>query len=113
MNCVDVFDTAERIERLREVKKRATKLRDLMKSKTPTELIAFAQEIAVENAGTMRRRELINVIRKQLGAKRQKADTFANEVDDIQVVGGSPLLIGGMCDSVEQAGDWLLGTSAV
>jgi hypothetical protein len=37
---------------------REIKLQDL-KSKTPTELITFAEELQVENASTMRKQELV------------------------------------------------------
>nr|WP_210260076.1 transcription termination factor Rho [Hongsoonwoonella zoysiae] len=44
------------------------KLSDL-KEKTPTELLAFAEENEVENASTMRKQELMFAILKQLAAK--------------------------------------------
>jgi transcription termination factor Rho len=44
------------------------KLQDL-KSKSPTELLAFAEELEVENASTMRKQELMFAILKQLAAK--------------------------------------------
>lgn len=44
---------------------REMKLRDL-KSKTPTELLAFAEEHEVENASTMRKQELLFAILKRL-----------------------------------------------
>ena len=47
---------------------REVKLQDL-KSKAPTELIAFAEEVEVENASTMRKQELMFAILKQLAAK--------------------------------------------
>ena len=47
---------------------REMKLQDL-KSKSPTELLAFAEEHAVENASTMRKQELMFAILKQLAAK--------------------------------------------
>ncbi|AWN48400.1 transcription termination factor Rho [Methylobacterium terrae] len=47
---------------------REVKLQDL-KSKTPTELLAFAEEVEVENASTMRKQELMFAILKQLAAK--------------------------------------------
>ena len=47
---------------------REIKLQDL-KSKTPTELIAFAEELEVENASTMRKQELMFAILKQLAAR--------------------------------------------
>ncbi|BBE73390.1 transcription termination factor Rho [Oharaeibacter diazotrophicus] len=43
------------------------KLQDL-KKKTPTELLAFAEELEVENASTMRKQELLFAILKQLAA---------------------------------------------
>ncbi|KQQ12114.1 transcription termination factor Rho [Methylobacterium sp. Leaf123] len=46
---------------------REVKLQDL-KSKTPTELTAFAEEVDVENASTMRKQELMFAILKQLAA---------------------------------------------
>src|SRR5689334_3404601 len=47
---------------------REMKLQDL-KSKSPTELLAFAEEHQVENASTMRKQELMFAILKQLAAK--------------------------------------------
>jgi transcription termination factor Rho len=47
---------------------REIKLQDL-KSKTPTELIASAEELEVENASTMRKQELMFAILKQLAAR--------------------------------------------
>jgi transcription termination factor Rho len=44
---------------------REMKLQDL-KSKTPTELLAFAEELEVENASTLRKQELMFAILKQL-----------------------------------------------
>ena len=47
---------------------REIKLQDL-KIKTPTELLAFAEEHQVENASTIRKQELMFAILKQLAAK--------------------------------------------
>ena len=47
---------------------REMKLQDL-KSKTPVELLAFAEEHEVENASTMRKQELMFGILKQLAQK--------------------------------------------
>lgn len=47
---------------------REIKLQDL-KTKSPTELIAFAEEVEVENAGTLRKQELMFAILKQLAAR--------------------------------------------
>src|SRR5215210_7085673 len=47
---------------------REIRLQDL-KSKTPTELISFAEELEVENASTMRKQELMFAILKQLAAR--------------------------------------------
>src|SRR5215203_5925233 len=47
---------------------REIKLQDL-KSKTPTELITFAEELEVENASAMRKQELMFAILKQLAAR--------------------------------------------
>src|SRR3954463_2295492 len=44
------------------------KLQDL-KTKSPTELLSFAEEVAVENASTMRKQELMFAILKQLAAR--------------------------------------------
>src|SRR5439155_12372707 len=52
-----------RIPRMREMK-----LQDL-KSKTPTELLSFAEELEVENASTMRKQELMFAILKQLAGR--------------------------------------------
>lgn len=46
---------------------REIKLQDL-KSKTPTELLAFAEELSVENASIMRKQELMFAILKELAA---------------------------------------------
>jgi transcription termination factor Rho len=46
---------------------REIKLQDL-KSKSPTDLLAFAEELSVENAGAMRKQELMFAILKQLAA---------------------------------------------
>ncbi|WP_232629641.1 transcription termination factor Rho [Methylobacterium sp. Leaf118] len=47
--------------------RREVRLQDL-KSKSPTELTAFAEEVEVENASTMRKQELMFAILKQLAA---------------------------------------------
>src|ERR687885_313920 len=47
---------------------REIKLQDL-KSKSPTELTSFAEELEVENASTMRKQELMFAILKQLAAR--------------------------------------------
>ena len=47
---------------------REMKLQDL-KSKTPAELVAFAEEHQVENASTMRKQELMFAILKQLATQ--------------------------------------------
>ena len=47
---------------------REMKLQDL-KVKSPTELLAFAEEHQVENASTMRKQELMFAILKQLATK--------------------------------------------
>jgi transcription termination factor Rho len=47
---------------------REVKLEDL-KAKSPTDLLAFAEEVAVENASTMRKQELMFAILKQLAAQ--------------------------------------------
>src|SRR5205814_7433813 len=52
----------------RNPRMREMKLQDL-KSKSPTELLAFAEEHAVENASTMRKQEQMFAILKQLAAK--------------------------------------------
>src|SRR3954447_5349561 len=44
------------------------KLQDL-KSKSPTELLSFAEDVAVENASAMRKQELMFAILKQLAAR--------------------------------------------
>jgi transcription termination factor Rho len=54
---------------------REMKLQDL-KAKSPTELLAFAEEHQVENASTMRKQELMFAILKQLASK------------DVDIVGG-------------------------
>ena len=47
---------------------REMKLQDL-KTKTPAELVSFAEELEVENASTMRKQELMFAILKQLSAR--------------------------------------------
>src|SRR5262245_22085342 len=54
---------SHRTSRMREMK-----LQDL-KSKTPPELLAFAEEQEIENASTMRKQELMFAILKQLATK--------------------------------------------
>src|SRR6187401_1400081 len=44
------------------------KLQDL-KAKSPTELLSFAEEVAVENASAMRKQELMFAILKQLASR--------------------------------------------
>jgi len=44
------------------------KLQDL-KTKSPTELLSFAEEVQVENASAMRKQELMFAILKQLAAR--------------------------------------------
>ena len=47
---------------------REMKLQEL-KTKTPAELVSFAEELEVENASTMRKQELMFGILKQLSAR--------------------------------------------
>ena len=63
-----IEDTLAPIETPAAPAMREVKLQDL-KSKTPTELLAFAEEVEVENASTMRKQELMFAILKQLAAK--------------------------------------------
>lgn len=56
------------------------KLHDL-KSKSPTELITFADELEVENAGTMRKQELMFAILKQLA--NQEVDIIGEGVVEV------------------------------
>ncbi len=63
-----IEDTLAPIETPATPAMREVKLQDL-KSKTPTELLAFAEEVEVENASTMRKQELMFAILKQLAAK--------------------------------------------
>src|SRR5215510_11497282 len=58
-----LWSVAHRNTRMREMK-----LQDL-KSKSPVELLGFAEEHSVENASTMRKQELMFAILKQLAAK--------------------------------------------
>jgi hypothetical protein len=124
VDCVDVFDTFERDERLKREAMRAGKLQGLVNQSVMyrmqmAELLEFAKEIEVEDAdekpsraaapplARMNKVELIAAITKKLAEDRKKtsewADSIATEVDDIRGAGGNPLLIGGMCDGVEQA----------
>src|SRR5258708_6352767 len=69
---------------------REMKLQDL-KSKTPAELVSFAEENGVENASTMRKQELMFAILKQLaiqeidiigeGVVEVLSDGFADDID--------------------------------
>ena len=59
---------------------REMKLQDL-KSKSPTELLAFAEEHAVENASTMRKQELMFAILKQLAI--QETDIIGEGVVEV------------------------------
>src|SRR5712692_5406635 len=52
----------------RTTRMREMKLQDL-KSKTPVELLSFAEELEVENASTMRKQELMFAILKQLASR--------------------------------------------
>ncbi|TNC11353.1 transcription termination factor Rho [Methylobacterium terricola] len=63
-----IEDTLAPLETSAAPAMREVKLQDL-KSKTPTELLAFAEEVEVENASTMRKQELMFAILKQLAAK--------------------------------------------
>ncbi|KMO27201.1 transcription termination factor Rho [Methylobacterium variabile] len=63
-----IEDTLAPTETLAAPAMREVKLQDL-KSKTPTELLTFAEEVEVENASTMRKQELMFAILKQLAAK--------------------------------------------
>ncbi|AWN53845.1 transcription termination factor Rho [Methylobacterium sp. 17Sr1-1] len=63
-----IEDTLAPIETSAAPAMREVKLQDL-KSKTPTELLTFAEEVEVENASTMRKQELMFAILKQLAAK--------------------------------------------
>ncbi|MCF4124066.1 transcription termination factor Rho [Methylobacterium sp. EM32] len=63
-----IEDTLAPIETPAAPAMREVKLQDL-KSKTPTELLTFAEEVEVENASTMRKQELMFAILKQLAAK--------------------------------------------
>src|ERR1700737_5087920 len=62
-----LFQTAGRLQQ-DDPRMREMKLQDL-KSKSPTELLAFAEEHSVENASTMRKQEQMFAILKQLAAK--------------------------------------------
>ena len=59
---------------------RETKLQDL-KSKTPPELVAFAEEHQVENASTLRKQELMFAILKQLA--QQEIDIIGEGVVEV------------------------------
>ena len=56
------------------------KLQDL-KSKTPTELLSFAEEIGVENASSMRKQEQMFAILKQLAS--QSTDIIGTGVVEV------------------------------
>jgi len=59
---------------------REIKLQDL-KSKTPAELVSFAEENGVENASTMRKQELMFAILKQLAI--QETDIIGEGVVEV------------------------------
>ncbi len=59
---------------------REMKLQDL-KSKTPPELVAFAEEHQVENASTLRKQELMFAILKQLA--QQEVDIIGEGVVEV------------------------------
>ena len=59
---------------------REMKLQDL-KSKTPAELVSFAEENGVENASTMRKQELMFAILKQLAI--QETDIIGEGVVEV------------------------------
>ena len=59
---------------------REMKLQDL-KSKTPAELVSFAEELGVENASTMRKQELMFAILKQLAI--QETDIIGEGVVEV------------------------------
>ena len=59
---------------------REMKLQDL-KAKTPAELLAFAEELEVENASTMRKQELMFAILKQLAT--QEVDIIGEGVVEV------------------------------
>src|SRR6187455_144392 len=63
---------------------REMKLQDL-KSKTPAELVSFAEENGVENASTMRKQELMFAILKQLAA--QETDIIGEGVVEVLLDG--------------------------
>src|SRR4029079_10975109 len=63
------------LSRMREMK-----LQDL-KSKTPAELLAFAEEHEVENASTLRKQELMFAILKQLA--QQEIDIIGEGVVEV------------------------------
>src|SRR6266571_6617917 len=52
----------------RTTRMREMKLQDI-KSKTPTELLSFAEEVEIENASTMRKQELMFAILKQMASR--------------------------------------------
>ena len=59
---------------------REMKLQEL-KTKTPAELVSFAEELEVENASTMRKQELMFGILKQLSEMRMDRQSKGDEVD--------------------------------
>src|SRR5262249_16949630 len=70
---------------------REMKLQDL-KSKTPAELVSFAEELEVENASTMRKQELMFGILKQLSMR--ETDIIGEGVVEV-LSDGSGVLPGG------------------
>jgi hypothetical protein len=57
-----------------------------LKSKTPAELVSFAEESGVENASTMRKQELMFAILKQLAI--QEIDIIGEGVVEVKAAPG-------------------------
>ena len=127
----DAFEKQERLEReaMRASKFHGLVNRSVIDRMQMADLLDFAKEIELDGADQeqvcrpdekppahkaavppvveMNKQQLIAAITKKLAEDRKEtsewADSNANEVDDIRSAGGDPLLIGGMCDGVEQA----------
>jgi hypothetical protein len=93
VDCVDVFDTVERRERVRQDPVLLAKFLKL-DSNNRAELVAFAKqkELEIEKPDKMTNHQLMHAIGKQLGARLTKtaewADSYENEPVDIRRAGG-------------------------
>ena len=62
---------------------REIKLQDL-KTKTPTDLLAFAEELEIENASTMRKQDMMFAILKQLAENARSRSSATASLEILQ-----------------------------